>query len=483
MKQSQRANPYLPALVALLLAVWLVLTLRLSEPFYSVDDAMRTWVAGGVRNYDIYGLETTGLMMTRNTAPVAEGESLNFYAHHPPLLMWLPALTTRLVGFHELGMRYIYVVATLLAIALLYAFAKRLFNPRVAFWATLLFALSPMVSYYGQIITFNSLSFVVAFAFASLLYDWLKTPTRKRLILLTGLVALAVWTAWTTVFFIAALSASVLLLGHTQQRITVFGWGFLSIMMFIVLMGFYEVQHSGSIDSLINQFGWRASNATSEPGSQAFTSLEWIEKVSADLLFFGAIGVVLLGFMGIFARRYWTRQSVILVGAMLFAALAYHLVFRSASYIHYHYKAIFMPAIALSGGVAWVYWRYEVGAKLKRYTRPIVDTLLLFALLNTLVVFNLYYSTAYQPQLETTITAIKTQALLEQDVWVYIQDSGPDYWQNYRQVIEFYTFRHVTILMQPPTTIPDGVFLVYCGDSPPPNDKQLGNNCVISYSS
>lgn len=89
-------------LILLLLLVWGLLVIRLDAPWYGLQEAPRTWVPAGVRNYQTYGLEATGLMVIRNTDP-ADPADFQYYSHHPPLIIWLPALIAIPVGFNEVA--------------------------------------------------------------------------------------------------------------------------------------------------------------------------------------------------------------------------------------------------------------------------------------------------------------------------------------------------------------------------------------------
>jgi hypothetical protein len=84
-------QPHIPrALIVLLLVAWALLMFRANAPYFGDQDAYRVWVASAVQNFEIYGLEQTGGMMTRNSGP-NEPDELLFYSHHPPMLAWVPA--------------------------------------------------------------------------------------------------------------------------------------------------------------------------------------------------------------------------------------------------------------------------------------------------------------------------------------------------------------------------------------------------------
>jgi len=349
----KRTSVLLPTL--LLLVIWGLLSYRLSTPLFGNQDAGRIWIASSIQNYERYGLENTGLMVVRNVEPTTP-DNLAFYSHHPPLVTWLPAIFTRLVGFHELGIRWVFAVATLIGAAALYSFTRRLYGRPVAFWALAAYGLVPMVAYFGRVAGHDPLGLMAALLFGAVLVRWLDRPTRGRYAALLALAVLAVWTAWPAVFFVALLGLGAMLLGGRTHRLGVVGIGVVTLVAFVVMMLFYQLQWPGSIDSLLDAFVWRSSSARWTEGSQAFTLQEFLLVNAWHLLVHTTRAVLLLGLAGLLVLlRYGNRKGNVMLLALLLGGVTYLLVFRNAAFIHDYYKLVLIPAVAVSAGLAWVY--------------------------------------------------------------------------------------------------------------------------------
>lgn len=119
--------------ILLLLIFWVLGLLRLALSYYGTRDNLEVWIPAAVRNFDWYGAQTLDYMVTMNVAPVQNLDSLVFYSHHPPLVVWLPSLMTRLVGFHELGIRFVFLIAGMISVTAFYVLVRRAFNVKLAF--------------------------------------------------------------------------------------------------------------------------------------------------------------------------------------------------------------------------------------------------------------------------------------------------------------------------------------------------------------
>ena len=398
------SRPVRKRLVILLLVSWGLLVFRLGSPFYGVQDSGLAWIASSVRNYDLYGLDQTGLMMVRNVEPTTP-ENFYYYSHHPPMMVWAPALATIPFGFHELGVRYASAAMTLITIATLYALACKLYGQRMAFWSAAFFAFTPFVLYFGRTIGHDRAGMLAGLAFALVLVDWLRQPTRKRYGILVALIWAGVWSAWAAVIMIGALGVVAFLAGPPALRRSVVGLGVWGFVACVTLMGFYQLQWSGSIDSILDAFVWRTSSASGFADSEPFTMPEWVVRMITTTFFFGSAGIFALGLIGVGALR---RHSVALSGWIVFAlfagGLGYQLAFRNASYIHDYYQAYFAPAMAISAAAAWVYTRHH--PKARRLAHPISSGLALVSVAAFVIVWGTLHFSGHRPTLAAIIDTI-----------------------------------------------------------------------------
>jgi 4-amino-4-deoxy-L-arabinose transferase-like glycosyltransferase len=432
-------------LIVLFMAAWGLLVLGLNNPYYGAQDAPRVWIPAAVRNFDLYGLDQTGLMIIRNTAPVTP-DQFHIYSHHPPLMVWLPAALTIPLGYNELGMRYGFVALTMISVALIYVLVRRLYGERVAFWAAIFYTFPPMMIYYGRVAGYSQFAFVFGLLFAIILMDWLRQPTRIRLLMLAVVAWLAVWSAWPAVFYVAGLGFAGMFLGDRKQRMAIVGLGCVTIIAFVALMGFYQLQWDQSIDSLLDAFVWRSSDATFRRGSEPFDMPEFFWRFFLHAVSLITLGVIVLATVGVFAlRRHGTRFANTIVIGLFLGGVGYQLAFRNASYIHDYYKIYLMPAVAVAAAMAWVYIRNNPSSH--RILRPVLDAQLLAAVVQTVLLVFVLHRSVDQPWLDRVIKTIDRQAA-EEDVIVanyntYAEQLG------YLMVTEFYTFRNIRWNVEP----------------------------------
>ncbi|MEQ8672141.1 MAG: glycosyltransferase family 39 protein [Aggregatilineales bacterium] len=422
-------------LVVVLIGLWGVLIIRLDARWYGVQEAPRVWVAAGVRNYDLYGLDTTGLMVIRNADP-ATPDTFEYYTHHPPLIIWLPALVTRFTGYNELGVRYGFAVATLLSGVALYLFVRRLFTEKVALWSTFLYALTPMIAYYGRVPGHDQIGMFIILLFGAIMVNWLKQPTRHRLIALMFLTICAVWTAWTAVFFVGCLGLGAMWLGNRAQKISVIGLGVLSIVAFLMLMIFYQLQWDGSIDSILDAFVWRSSNAIDDPGTASFTVFEFIFTTLVHSVILGTVGLFLMAVIGApMLYRNSTQTAKVMLVALFMGFLSYQLVFRNASFVHDYYKITLMPALAVLGAGCVVYgWQ----SSRRQIIRPLIVSFVVMAIVHSAGLLYFLHRTGNRPWLDDAISAVNDLPENE-NIQLMTHLTGKDNLMPLR----FYTYRAV----------------------------------------
>ncbi|MBC7870666.1 MAG: glycosyltransferase family 39 protein [Chitinophagaceae bacterium] len=416
-------------LVSIFLSIWFVLLIRVDAPWFGIQEASRIWVAAAGRNYTLYGLENTGLMVIRNTAPTTP-DQFEYYPRHPPLMVWMGALSTHLFGDDELSIRYTFAAITLISAAAFYVLIRRLYKVRVATWAMGFYAFTPMVAYYGRVPGHDQLGLLIVFLFGASLFNWLRGHTRQFMALIALAIA-AVWTAWTAVFFIAAIGLAGFVFARGKQRPLIIALGITTFLAIVALILFYQVQWSGTIDNLINAFFWRTSNASDNVGSVPFTLLEFITTTLGHLLVLGTIGLLILSVWGILPlRRYGSRLSNTFLFALLMGSLGYQLVFRNASYVHDYYKITLIPALAVSAAAAWVYARPN-----QRIAKPVIDSLLIISLVSSIIILGILHRSGHRPWLQAVIDTINLDSQPEDDLFTNLEG------KDNLMPLTFYTFR------------------------------------------
>jgi 4-amino-4-deoxy-L-arabinose transferase-like glycosyltransferase len=427
MTRSNRSVP--PKIILLFLVAWLLLVYDLGAPW--AGSQARVWVPSAVRNYRMYGLETTKLMMIRNEVPTTP-ENFTYYSHHPPLIVWMPAVTTIFLGENELAVRFGFVSVSLISVAAMYLLSRRLYGEKMAIWAAAFYACVPIIAYYGHIPGFAQMALAVSLLFAAMLVNWLRRPTRARLCGLALLAWAAVWVAWDAVFFVGALGLVALRVANKEQRIAIVGLGVVTVMSLVTLLVFYQLQWSGSFDSLMDAFVWRSSTAKFRADSESFTIPHFLFRNLVHVFVLATPPFFVVSVWGIRPiRRYGsTLGNTILVGLFLGAVL-YYLVFRNASFVHSYYKATLVPSMALTAAAACVY------ARAGRFSRPVIDGLLFGIAVFSVWTFAVMYRFDHRPWLDEIQQTINTIAEPD-DVLLSNLDFLADV-----QVVQFYTKRAI----------------------------------------
>ncbi|MFW5691221.1 MAG: ArnT family glycosyltransferase [Chloroflexota bacterium] len=438
---SQRQQ--LLILSLLLVVIWAVWTLRLSEPYYGVRDNLEIWIPSAVRNLAWYGPAELGYLVTTTAHRVDELEALRVYTHHPPLVAWLPYLWTRLAGFNELAVRSVFAAFMLLAAVGFYVTARRLYGARLALWALAIFAFTPMIAYYGTGHNHDPLGFGASMLFAAVFVNWLRRPGRARYAALSALAVLAAWTAWPAVFMVAAFGVWGLFAGDARQRVGIFLLGAVTALAAAGVLIFYEAQHPGAVNSLMDAFLWRTSSASLRRGSEAFTIIGWVATNLSHIVVFGTIGVLLLAVIG--AKPFWRKASPQGRGALLAlagGAITYWLVFRNAAYIHDYYKTWAMPALALLAAAAvWTSLPVRPRSRRQRRLRAVVVSLGAIAIVQAVAVMALFMFAFHQPALDRTIAYVN--ANIPADAPLLISNADWTTKWGFDRVIAFYTGRPI----------------------------------------
>lgn len=475
-------------LVILLIVTWALLMIRLSAPWYGVQDSFRVWVASAVRNFSLYNPEIIGLMITRDAAPVEDPHDLQFYSHHPPGIVWVPALVTKVVGFHELGVRFGFVCSTMIGIAAFYVLTRRLIGEKYAWWATFFYALTPFVAYHGRVPGQDPLGMTAALLFGVVMLNWLRQPTRGRYLALLTFAGLAVWSAWPGVFIVAGFGLAGFLLGSSRQRLQMVFVGAFSALALVILMVFYQLQWSESIDSILEAFSWRSSSVFLRPNSRSFTVFEYLAVTLRFVIVLGTPTLLIFAILGALAwRRHISRRATIITGILFAAGLSYQLVFRNASFLHDFYWVFIIPPMAIAASV-FVVNSKDVTSKY-RLLRPLIDGLLLSFLLASAYELWLMHGYARQPMLDAIIETINVDVSSDDVLLGYVEAQGYSTFTGHDRVIEFYTFRPLEwdVLYQDALTIAQEtdkpITYIYCAWEIPkelepyPREAFLGTYC------
>lgn len=382
--------------VLLLLIAWAFLLINVGEPFYGRGAYSAAGKLVTVRNYQLYGAPAVGLLQVRNPVPTTP-DDFNYYNRWPPLGVWLTALGSVPLGLNDVSGRVITAFFMLFAIAGFYPLARQLLPERMAWWATVFFALAPITLYYGQIPGYDTWAMPFLVFYLLFFGRWLRRPTRANWAWMVLLACLGGWTMWPIQVFVGFVSLIGLWLMPRRRWPALIGAVMISAAVTALVLVYYQWQWPGTLDNLREQLTYRTSAATGD--GSTFTLLEWLSKVMAEtalLVTFGAAALALYGWRVAFSLR--DRRLWAMLAALLVAPVTYHLLFRNASYIHDVYRFYFLPLVALLAGMGYV-GLHQVRGRWRRWARPLADGALLAAVLTGLFTLYAYHNTNVRPAL------------------------------------------------------------------------------------
>lgn len=422
--------------IPILLILWFLLIYNIAAPYFNMRDTAQIWVPAAVRNLREYDYDQIGLMIVSTPYQVDDISNVHFYSHHPPLIVWLPALVAQFAGENPLALRFIFPVATMIAAAAFYSLVRQLYDEKVAFWATIFFAISPMNSYWQAAFAHDSLGFVPIMLFALIFLYWLRKAQFKFFVGLILMAILAAWTAWPALFFVGVIGIYGMILGNWKHRVGVVILGLISIVSIFVMLLLFQSWWSGSINDLINAFFWRTSSASFTEGTESFTIIQWILLFLHHMLYHGTISVMVLCIIGIrYLHRNGSKFANGFTYALLLSGALYLGVFRNAGYLHPYYKAFLMPALAIFAAMAVVYWPKTRN----RFRSPVVSGLILAFVIQTIMVFNFMYAVPFQKDIEDVIAYINNTPDLPETIY-YVHPNG---FYNTGEMLGFYTNRKI----------------------------------------
>lgn len=377
----RREQQYL-ILVLSLLVFFGLFCIRLDERFWGHFEGGSIWIASSIRTFNEVGIDTVHYLPVRplRTFGPTNLETLEYYLHHPPVIVWLAAISTWLFGYDvntgmpfESSLRILGVLFTLPTLALVYTLARRLTNARVALVAFFLYSLSPMVIYYSRTPYYDMLVMPFILLFAYVFLKWMQNFTMLRT---WGLIALAIiimWIAWAGAFFIAALGVVGLLYGKQQQRIWTVLLGVVTIVATVAIPALYEWLKPGAVQELVRIFLFRVSNRVAAPTDLEFTAAEFFARWLFDWLTILSPAMTVFGIWGL-GRILFLQKTVnhAIIWGLFLAPLLFLVVFRNAFFFHDWYEIHFMPALSVAGAALIYHLWTQKPEGLKRYLKPLV---------------------------------------------------------------------------------------------------------------
>lgn len=325
-----------------------LLCLDINEPWTGSYDANGALFSTVARNTLRYGLLATGgaQIVTGGHVPP---EARRIYAHHPPGLPWAMAASFAVLGEAEWTARLVPILCTLGAAALLYVLALRLAGRWAGFFATLVFAVQPMVAFYGRMPDHEAPGMLFALAVTACYLRWRETGRRKWLHGMAAAAFLGVWFAW-VVAVVPWLCLGLGLVCRGKRARGLLWPAAASLVGFAAVLA-HLAAVSGGLDDLWAALVYRVGTTTSERGGGG--TFGWTEFVLRHAGYFrvvftvAALGPALAWAVGV---GQWRGARV--VGVLFGLALANIVGLRQGSYVHIYYQFYLAAPLALAAGLS-----------------------------------------------------------------------------------------------------------------------------------
>lgn len=278
-----------------------------------------------------------------------------------PLISYLASLLYSIFGIHEFLGRIVSIIFSLGSIYLIFQLSKKLFNQRIATYASFLFAVSPFSVYFGR--AFMPETAMIFFSVASIYYfsQWVDRNSKFHYILALICTALAFLVKLPSLYLLLPLAY----LAYSKYRNKVFLKPLLYVFLFFVILPSLLWYREASI----NTFTFLVANKSN------FAMLiepDFYRRIfeSVNMFVLTPIGAF-LALLGFFLSVKNRREYLLYF--WLLAIVIYTLLAPEANYAHYYYQLPFVPIFSIFAAKAvdrFTYdgemWKFTIFSKMNR---------------------------------------------------------------------------------------------------------------------
>ncbi|MCB9450942.1 MAG: glycosyltransferase family 39 protein [Anaerolineaceae bacterium] len=296
------------------------------------------------------------------------GSSPGYVEAEFQLYTLIVAVLYRLFGEHIIIGRLVSLAFTIPTLAIFYGLARHLFNQRVASWALLAFAVSPLSIRYS--VAFMPEATVLFFYMAALysFHRWLDEPSSRWFWLMSITTALAVLVKPTSIH-IGLIFALLLFMRYRLRFIRMWRlWVFAAIVLVPTVL--YYLHAYNLYVTYGNTFGLLAGGDTKFAGiSTLLSPTFYLRIVGLDVVWILAIGGIVPVLIGaVILRKQPAKWLMIIAGTTLLAY--YMLVSRYAQEewgIQYHVYTIPYLMLLVGLGMDWLWERGQAQPERSRW--------------------------------------------------------------------------------------------------------------------
>ncbi len=328
-------------LVIILLTAGLILSYKIDKPFWGHHDFNNVFYGNMARNLLRFPLASSKLgQIVFVDLPKPADVPTQFHTHHPPLLIWLLAISYGFLGISEVSTRLVAVIFSLLTLIFFYRIVNRLLGRGVAIVALLFWIITPIFIYFGKMAVHEPLIvFFFVFSFDQYL-SWQQKNNFRSYLLMLAVLLLGGLTDWAGYYPPVVITLAYLLTERKFSRRL-----FLVILMPVFSMLLHLFHTKLLTGSLFG--GGLAEIFTLRTGDV----VGWGEYVKHELVWITAYftkPILLSSFAGLVLAFLFRKQIVVYIFLFLLFGSLHLILVRQGVYGHDYQIYYLLPFICLS---------------------------------------------------------------------------------------------------------------------------------------
>ncbi len=308
------------------------------------------------RNHVRYGyVATRGAMVNCGGQRTVAELANHRYVNHPPLVGILLSLSFHSFGVSETSARAVPIVASVLAMIVLFFAVRAAAGVVIALLATAFFATMPMAVYYGGFVEVQGSQVMLAvIAIAAIYFRWHETRRRAWLVGLFAAVVVGAFLDWPVYLLAVALWLHHLVAPgtHGRRRAIWLGLPMVAILCFAANVAYASLL-SGGIGQLLLAFTLENQGASADA---AGWGAWWDANRGYALGMYGAPVLALAGLALLGSAIASLSRRVVPGAALAFVFIAtgllYSTIFRKGAILHEYWSQHLSPGLAIAAAIA-----------------------------------------------------------------------------------------------------------------------------------
>jgi 4-amino-4-deoxy-L-arabinose transferase-like glycosyltransferase len=356
-----------------------------------------------------------GFIKTKFGAVISKSEESNqylYYVHHPAQLLYLLiGISFKLFGESPVSVRIIPLFFSIGNLILIFLFSKKIWNIKIAYIASFIFAVIPMASVYGPHVD-NQGSLPTFFILLTFFFytEWVKTDSRIFYWIMVAVFLIGTQTDWPIYLTVPAIMVHNIITTKTLKKEMLFFplIAGIALTLYLVYVKFLTGSFIGTGSykgSILGSYEVRVSDIASDfDHSLKFTLSEFVFKLWSyyDLMFTPTIMMLSVSWFIMFVLKLYQKNNIEkdMINLTLFLpGVIYILLFMQGAWIHDFWSVYLLPGLVISSALMV----YEIAKKLPKYISvPLIVVLSVKFVLDSIMGFALRQYHAYGTHLGIT---------------------------------------------------------------------------------